>query len=106
MLYNILAGFLKLNLICGSGGMADAQDSDSCPDYGGVGSSPINRIQNTSKKEGLRCRCPFWHQFWHQTFYYQFFNLIRIIIKSFQKSIFPTSNAFTGKLSSLSKPDI
>lgn len=31
--------------MCGRGGMADAQDSDSCPDYGGVGSSPIDRIK-------------------------------------------------------------
>lgn len=30
--------------MCGRGGMADAQDSDSCPNYGGVGSSPIDRI--------------------------------------------------------------
>ena len=31
--------------MCGRGGMADAQDSDSCPNYGGVGSSPIDRIK-------------------------------------------------------------
>ncbi len=46
MLYNILAGFCGWNLICGSGGMADAQDSDSCPLIGGVGSSPIFRSVN------------------------------------------------------------
>ena len=53
MLYNILAGFLKLNLICGSGGMADAQDSDSCPFSGGVGSSPIFRSVNPLIFEGF-----------------------------------------------------
>ena len=53
MLYNILAGFLKLNLICGSGGMADAQDSDSCPFSGGVGSSPIFRSVKPLRNQGF-----------------------------------------------------
>lgn len=53
MLYNILAGFLKLNLICGSGGMADAQDSDSCPFSGGVGSSPIFRSAKPLISQGF-----------------------------------------------------
>ena len=30
--------------LCGRGGMADAQDSDSCPSFGGVGSNPIGHI--------------------------------------------------------------
>ena len=67
MLYNILAGFLKLNLICGSGGMADAQDSDSCPFSGGVGSSPIFRSVNPLVFKGFYF-LPFSFTFYYFTY--------------------------------------